>query len=39
MKAKAASIELILMEVELVEEMVKIGKIGKIGHQVRAGTR
>ena len=36
MKAKAASIELILMEVVLVEEMVKIGKIG---HQVRAGTR
>ena len=36
MKAKAASIELILMEVELVEEMVKISKIE---HQVRAGTR
>ena len=36
MKAKAASIELILIEVELVEEMVKIGKIG---HQVRASTR
>ena len=31
MKAKAASIELILIEVELVEEMVEIGKIGHQG--------